>query len=101
MTVYVDALEKWGEIVGYRGADSAQAKRVGARHGHQWCHMFADQKDCDELHDTAKRIGLRREWFQRDHYDLVPTRRAHAVRLGAVEVDRARSVEIWRGQRKT
>lgn len=101
MTVYVDALENWGEIVGYHGAGSAQARRVGVRHGHMWCHMFADAADAPELHAMAKRIGMRREWFQRDHYDLVPTKRDRVVALGVVEVDRDQSVEIWKKQRVT
>lgn len=67
----------------------AQAFRVGQRHGHRWCHMWADT--LEELHAMAARIGMRRAWFQDKgrfpHYDLVPTRRAHALRLGAVEKD--------------
>lgn len=49
--------------------------------------MYADT--LEELHVMAARIGMRRSWFQDargfPHYDLVSTRRAHAVRLGAVE----------------
>jgi hypothetical protein len=48
------------------------------------CHMLADTDD--ELHDMASLIGMRREWFQGDHYDVPLPRRALAVRLGAVEV---------------
>jgi len=55
-----------------------------------WCHMFADE--VDELHEFAKRLGLRRSWFQNDerlpHYDVTENKRREAVRLGAVEVDR-------------
>lgn len=44
----------------------------------------------DELHAFAKRIGLRREWFQlhalAPHYDLTPQRRERALALGAVFV---------------
>lgn len=63
------------------------------------CHMFADT--LEELHAFALRIGLKREWFQpaKDrhipHYDLHESRRAAAVKLGAIEVDRRRAVEIW------
>jgi hypothetical protein len=99
MTVYVDDLVEWGAAGAYRGKDSAQAERVGARHGHMWCHMFADEEDCAELHAMARKIGMKREWFQRGHYDLVPTKRAKAVALGAVEADRQKSVEIWKRQR--
>lgn len=99
MTVYVDELHEWGTIVGYRGPAAEQAERVGAKHGHMWCHLFADEKAPDELHVLAKSIGMRREWFQGDHYDLVPPRRAAAVRAGAVEVSDEEAVKIWDIQR--
>jgi len=98
MTVYVDALTTYGPDW-YRGASAAQAKRTGAKHGHRWCHLFADEADCEELHAMASRIGMRREWFQGDHYDLVPPRRSAAVRLGAVELDRSQSVAVWNEQK--
>ena len=97
MSIYVDAIFEW--TAGYRGKDSAQAARVGTRHGHRWCHLFADEADCEELHAFAAKLGMRRSWFQGDHYDLVPPRRARAVALGAVEVDRAHAVAIRRDQR--
>lgn len=53
------------------------------------CHMVADT--LGELHAMAESIGMRRAWFQPfsfPHYDLAKARRAEAVRLGAVEVDR-------------
>jgi hypothetical protein len=51
------------------------------------CHMLADTEA--ELHAMADRLGMRREWYQpgrRPHYDLSKTRRAEAMRLGAIEV---------------
>lgn len=59
--------------------------------GEHWCHMFT-WKDCiQELHDFAAAIGLQRKWFQDrtgfPHYDLSPSRRAAAVKRGAIEVD--------------
>jgi hypothetical protein len=50
-----------------------------------WCHMATDGS-FEELHQFAARLGLRRAWFQRDHYDLPPHGRAAAVALGAEEV---------------
>lgn len=46
-----------------------------------------------ELIAFAKRLGLRADWIQypgtpRQHFDLVASKRAMAVRLGAVEVGR-------------
>ena len=52
------------------------------------CHLFADS--IDELHEFAKKIGMRRSWFQEKrlpHYDLTAKRRQVAVGLGAIEVD--------------
>ena len=50
-----------------------------------WCHLATDGS-FDELHEFAAALGLRRRWFQRDHYDLPAHRRAVAVALGAEEV---------------
>ena len=50
-----------------------------------WCHMATDG-GFEELHAFAARLGLRRAWFQGDHYDLPPHGRAAAVALGAQEV---------------
>jgi predicted kinase len=50
-----------------------------------WCHMATDGS-FEELHEFARRLGLKRAWFQRDHYDLPPHGRAAAVALGAEEV---------------
>lgn len=95
MTVYVDALIQH-DLTG----KSAQVRRVfkdGA------CHMFTDSEDQEELHAMAQKIGMRRSWFQDDwplpHYDLNPKRRAAAVRAGAVECDKHKTVEVMRANR--
>src|SRR4051795_2875324 len=36
-----------------------------------WCHMATDGR-FEDLHAFAARLGLRRAWFQGDHYDLPP-----------------------------
>lgn len=97
--IYVDPIHTYAKQLGYKGKDAAQAARVGARHNDQWCHLFADKADCPELHAFAQRLGLKRDWFQGDHYDIVPTKRAMAIRLGAVELDVSASVAIWRRQK--
>jgi hypothetical protein len=59
------------------------------------CHMFADT--LAELHTMAAAIGMDRAWFQPlsfPHYDVSLSRRAVAVQLGAVEVDRRQGYEI-------
>jgi hypothetical protein len=97
MSVYVD---KSFEMA----ASEPQAFRTGAKHGHRWCHMWADTED--ELHTMAKRIGMRREWFQDNgrslpHYDLVPTRRTAAIKIGAIETDIKPFVQAWMEKRKS
>ncbi len=83
MTVYVDQL--------------FQAK------GRRWCHMVTDQADLTELHEMAKRIGLKRCWFQANashpHYDLTESMRRKAVAAGAVECDSRKAVEIIQERR--
>lgn len=85
MAVYVDELRT------IRPADS---KPQAQRNGDRWCHMTADSEQ--ELHEFAARLGLKRTWYQvggrkvwhwyLSHYDLVPSKRALAVRYGAREV---------------
>ena len=82
MAVFVD------DLVTY--PDSMLSSRV-KRAGKSWCHLMADTPE--ELHGFAARLGLSRTWAQHvgkptEHYDLVPSKRAAAVRLGAHEVTR-------------
>lgn len=80
MTIYVDELHTYRPVAGHT----------------RWCHMATDG-DLSELHGMAGGIGMRREWFQDKpslaHYDLTPSRRALAIKCGAIEVD---SMELMR-----
>jgi hypothetical protein len=62
----------------------------------QWCHMTTDGA-IEELHAVAKRIGMKRTWFQdhprHPHYDLRTSKRLVVLRLGAVAVS---SIELLR-----
>jgi len=84
MAVYVDILMEFGWILRGRPTKS--------------CHMFSP--NLDELHDLARRIGMKRLWFQEHggipHYDLTPSKRAEAIAAGAVEVDHRELVEFMR-----
>lgn len=62
------------------------------------CHMMADTEK--ELHEMADAIGVRRKWYQGDHYDICKSKRAWAVRLGAQEVDTRFMVELRKQQRQ-
>jgi len=71
MTVYVDDMK-----AEYRGM--------------VMCHMLADTDE--ELHAMADAIGVQRRWWQSpekasgSHYDIALSKRALAVRAGAVEI---------------
>ncbi len=56
--------------------------------GKKWCHMTAHTHD--ELHAFARKLGLKRQWFQdkdhHQHYDLTASKRQMAIDLGAVAV---------------
>lgn len=73
MAVYVD------ELVVYPNARGIF--RAGS------CHLSADS--AEELHAFAAKIGMKRAWFQDHrllpHYDLIASKRALAVALGAIE----------------
>lgn len=65
------------------------ARYPGMRPG-LWSHMWASDGDLEELHTMAKRIGLKREWFQDrpkfPHYDLTGAMPQRALAAGAIEI---------------
>jgi hypothetical protein len=61
-------------------------------------HMIADT--AEELHTLAAAIGMRREWYQGDHYDLNEPRRAAAIAAGAVPVTLRQCAVMAREQRR-
>lgn len=94
MTVYVDDIQDWTRV----------SRMRGLRYTH-WCHLTANTEE--ELHEFADRLSLKRSWFQKKsdedhrwHYDIVPSKRAQAVRLGALEVDRRFVVELMNLRRQ-
>lgn len=72
--------------------------------GQLYCHMLADT--IEELHAMADKIGMKRAWFQSPpkirtpHYDIAPSRRALAVKYGAIEVDKYQMNEIAKKARE-
>ena len=75
MTVYVDDMRaRYGRMI--------------------MCHMVADT--LEELHDMADKIGIKRKWFQGDHYDICLAKRRNAVALGAKEITRREALRICR-----
>lgn len=84
MTIYVD--------------DFNVSATVGRRTS-RWSHLITDSTDLDELHEFARRVGLRRSYFQghdpkRPHYDVTADKRAHAIRLGAVKIGFRETPEV-------
>ena len=69
MAVYVDDM--------YRYA-------IGQFRGMQMSHLIADS--AEELHAFARRIGMRRESYQGDHYDIPLRHRREAIASGAIVV---------------
>ncbi len=73
MTVYVDQLSPTVRTRYWRYREA--------------CHLVADSQE--ELHVFARRLRLKRQWYQDHgkypHYDLTASRRRVAVRLGAQE----------------
>jgi hypothetical protein len=66
------------------------------------CHMIADT--LEELHEMAAAIGIARKWFQETasfpHYDICKSKRAAAVKEGAIELNRRDFVYMLRSIRK-
>lgn len=72
------------------------------------CHMFADTDE--ELHAMARKIGVARRWHQRpaceapgmdaswSHYDICLSKKAHAIRSGATEIE-YRDLPRWLEER--
>jgi hypothetical protein len=54
--------------------------------GRRWAHLASDTS-LEELHTFATQLGLRRAWFQGDHYDVPADVRVRALELGAVPTD--------------
>lgn len=65
--------------------------------GKMYCHMATD-RDIEELHRFANRLGMKFSWFQNHpqhpHYDLSPNKRELAIRLGAIEISTLELIHI-------
>lgn len=62
---------------------------------YEWsCHLFSDSS-VEELHKFAKKLGLRKSWFQDStlpHYDLTKNKRGVAMRAGATPCSRQKLI---------
>lgn len=62
-------------------------------HGRLWSHLISDVS-YDELHEFAERVGIPRQAFERDHYDVIAERYPSVVEAGAQPVSTRRIVEL-------
>lgn len=69
MTVYIDDMYLYD---------------MGKLYRMKMSHMIADTDA--ELHSMADKIGVKRKWYQGDHYDVSKGKRALAIRHGAVPI---------------
>jgi hypothetical protein len=79
MTILVDDLRRYPRAM-FEGRPEGSADKL-------WCRVTSDEGE-EELHAFARRVRIKRRWFQGDHYDVTEGRRNIAVRLGAEEVSR-------------
>ena len=67
-------------------------------------HMFCDPvENVEELHEMADMIGVSRQWFQWlkkqfPHYGICQSKKALAIKYGAVETTRQEMVKIVRAR---
>lgn len=66
------------------------------------CHMLADTED--ELQQMAIAIGVNTKWWQykgtyKSHFDICLSKKALAIKLGAIEIDKHELVAILKGKR--
>lgn len=70
--------------------DDMRASLKVAGRNYVMCHMLADSDE--ELHEMADQIGVSRQYWQQppkvstSHYDITQSKRALAVKAGAIEV---------------
>lgn len=56
------------------------------------CHMVADTRS--ELDAMADKIGVKRKWFHRGHYNICLAKRVEAVAAGAKEISIREAVKF-------
>lgn len=67
------------------------------------CHMTADTTE--ELLQMVDKIGVQRKWIQypgtyREHFDICKSKRTHAIRYGAIEVDHQAEADMLTKKRQ-
>lgn len=80
MSVYVDEIQEYPDYM---------IKPEAKRYGNRWCLLTADS--VSELLLMARKLKLSPNYIQRStsgivHFDLVPSKRKQAIKLGAIEI---------------
>jgi hypothetical protein len=85
--------------------DDMHQSALGSFGRMKMCHMIADTDE--ELHAMADKIGVARRWHQKppkasaSHYDICTSKRAMAIRAGAVEITLRQAAMMCRNRRRT
>lgn len=83
MTIYVDQPTVYPNAPTFYGRTT------------QWCHLWSDSNDAEEVKVFGALIGLQPGWFQDregfPHFDLTPSNRKVALMHGAQE----HSLKAW------
>ena len=67
--------------------------------GRRYCHMMGHTDV--ELEAMARALGLQPSWRHGDHYDVTAAKKVEALKLGAIEVDAVKLVELRISRRPT
>jgi len=62
------------------------------------CHMIGPEA---ELLEMADRIGVKRRWYQGDHFDICQSKRNLALKAGAKEITSRQAAAMRRRRRET
>ena len=88
--IYIDPLRYY---------ERSHVRGAAKRYGNYWSHIFADS--AKELHAFARKIDLRREYFQpnpRPHYDVSRHKRQQALDAGARQMRTKDILRLLRAQ---
>jgi hypothetical protein len=85
--IHVDATF---EAAPLQHAASNPLARQASRWGRSWCHCWDSDHNVENLCAFAAQLGLKRAYFQNrpgfPHFDLIPSKRTLALKLGAVPI---------------
>lgn len=85
--IYVDKIFEMDPLLfKHKNPLANQARRWGTK----WCHMWSDTHNIEELVTFAIKLKLKPSYLKKGrfpHFDLIPSKRNLALKLGAIEKD--------------